>query len=210
MDLTSGTYYFGHRYYQPNLQRWLNHDPIGERGGINLYRYAYNSPLNYIDADGLTPRGAAWGAAIGMGLGGLIGGAIGGAGGTLVAPGVGTLAGAGEVGAAGAAWGTGLGMAAGNAISDLFGSSTGAGANSLNQPQTVCKKGDGDRGHEPGENDIIKKVAKDNGVDSHEFGDYVEDSKEVDGMSPDTNYNWNQLQKLAKAMENGDAPGLSQ
>ena len=33
----SGLYYFGFRFYDPNLQRFLNHDPIGEFGGINLY-----------------------------------------------------------------------------------------------------------------------------------------------------------------------------
>src|SRR5437763_1019572 len=28
----SGMYYYGYRFYDPNLQRWLNRDPIGERG----------------------------------------------------------------------------------------------------------------------------------------------------------------------------------
>ena len=56
----------------------------------------------------------------------------------------------------------------------------------------------------------IKQVAKDNGIDPHDFGDYVEESKDYDGMSPDTNYNWNQLQQLAKQYNNGDLPGLSQ
>jgi len=50
----SGLYYYGFRFYDPNLQRWLNHDPLGEAGGINLYQFVYNSPLNYVDPDGLT------------------------------------------------------------------------------------------------------------------------------------------------------------
>ena len=49
----TGFYYFGRRYYEPNLQRWLNHDPIGERGGINLYDYVHNNPINMFDPFGL-------------------------------------------------------------------------------------------------------------------------------------------------------------
>jgi RHS repeat-associated protein len=49
----SGLYYYGFRYYEPNLQRWLNRDPIGEAGGINLYGYCLNSPLYWIDPYGL-------------------------------------------------------------------------------------------------------------------------------------------------------------
>ncbi len=51
---TPGLYYYGYRWYAPNLQRWLNRDPIGERYDANLYRFVYNSPLNYVDPDGLT------------------------------------------------------------------------------------------------------------------------------------------------------------
>jgi RHS repeat-associated protein len=48
-DPLSGMYYYGFRFYDPNLQRWPNQDPIGERGGINLYRYVGNNPVNKID-----------------------------------------------------------------------------------------------------------------------------------------------------------------
>jgi hypothetical protein len=35
------------------LQRWLNQDPIGERGGLNLYEAMRNNPINVIDPLGL-------------------------------------------------------------------------------------------------------------------------------------------------------------
>jgi hypothetical protein len=46
-------YDFGFRRYRPDLQRWLNRDPIGEAGGINLYVYVGNDPINYVDSLGL-------------------------------------------------------------------------------------------------------------------------------------------------------------
>jgi len=54
LHVASGMYYYGERFYEPNLQRWPNQDPIGERYDANLYRFVYNSPLNYVDPDGLT------------------------------------------------------------------------------------------------------------------------------------------------------------
>jgi RHS repeat-associated protein len=49
----SGLYYYGYRFYDPNLQRWLNRDPVKERGGINLYRFCANGPTSAIDPLGL-------------------------------------------------------------------------------------------------------------------------------------------------------------
>ena len=40
------------RAYDPNLQRWLNRDPIGEFAGVNLYEFLGNDSLNGIDPDG--------------------------------------------------------------------------------------------------------------------------------------------------------------
>ena len=49
----SGLYYYGYRFYDPNLQRWLNRDPVGEAGGINLYGFVGNNPIALIDVLGL-------------------------------------------------------------------------------------------------------------------------------------------------------------
>src|SRR3974390_22099 len=45
--------YWG-RMYDPNLQRWIQRDPIGERGDINLYRFVANGPVNFMDPYGLS------------------------------------------------------------------------------------------------------------------------------------------------------------
>jgi RHS repeat-associated protein len=41
------------RAYDPNLGRWLSRDPIGENGGLNLYGYVGNNPVNLLDPLGL-------------------------------------------------------------------------------------------------------------------------------------------------------------
>jgi RHS repeat-associated protein len=41
--------YYGFRYYNPCTGRWLSRDPIGERGGKNLYGFVGNQPIGYID-----------------------------------------------------------------------------------------------------------------------------------------------------------------
>ena len=48
--------YYGYRFYNPKLGRWLNRDPIEEKGGINLYGFTYQSPINNFDVLGLTIR----------------------------------------------------------------------------------------------------------------------------------------------------------
>ncbi len=76
----SGLYYYGYRFYSPNLQRWPNRDPLmeapsslGQRKrpaqlakrttsvtwvsfagqGPNLYQYAENDPVSHVDPYGL-------------------------------------------------------------------------------------------------------------------------------------------------------------
>ncbi|MDQ2731760.1 MAG: RHS repeat-associated core domain-containing protein [Armatimonadota bacterium] len=38
-----------HRYYDPSHGRWLNRDPIGYGGGVNLYGYCGNNPVMHTD-----------------------------------------------------------------------------------------------------------------------------------------------------------------
>ena len=42
-----------HRYYNPDLARWLTRDPIGYDGGINVYAYCENDPAGLVDPSGL-------------------------------------------------------------------------------------------------------------------------------------------------------------
>ncbi len=72
----SGALCYGHRFYEPPLGRWTSRDPIGERGfsisrrdakrfrttspeslnriSADLYNFVCNTPLDHIDAIGLT------------------------------------------------------------------------------------------------------------------------------------------------------------
>ena len=49
----AGLVYYLYRFYEPALQRWLNRDPIGEAGGINLYEFVGNNPVGNVDPYGL-------------------------------------------------------------------------------------------------------------------------------------------------------------
>jgi RHS repeat-associated protein len=49
----TGLAYYGYRYYSPELGRWINRDPMGERGGVNLFGSLKNSPVHYVDPSGL-------------------------------------------------------------------------------------------------------------------------------------------------------------
>jgi len=48
-DDETGLGYWGERYYNPTLGRWMSRDPIGEWGGENLYRYVDGNPVTYVD-----------------------------------------------------------------------------------------------------------------------------------------------------------------
>jgi RHS repeat-associated protein len=46
-------YYYGYRFYDPEMGRWVSRDPIGETGGVNLYGFVGNLPSNRSDVLGL-------------------------------------------------------------------------------------------------------------------------------------------------------------
>jgi RHS repeat-associated protein len=52
-DNETGWSNYGYRFYVPSLGRWINRDPIGERGGWNQYRFVSNKPVNRNDQLGL-------------------------------------------------------------------------------------------------------------------------------------------------------------
>jgi RHS repeat-associated protein len=52
-ETASGVLFYGYRYYFPELGRWLSRDPIGERGGLNVYGFIRNGSLFRMDMLGL-------------------------------------------------------------------------------------------------------------------------------------------------------------
>jgi RHS repeat-associated protein len=52
-DPDTKLYYYRARWYDPEARRFISEDPIGLNGGINLYGYVGNNPLNRIDPWGL-------------------------------------------------------------------------------------------------------------------------------------------------------------
>jgi RHS repeat-associated protein len=55
LDEATGLQNNDERWYEAITGRWLSQDPIGFRGGINLYEYVGDSPVN-----GADPSGNAW------------------------------------------------------------------------------------------------------------------------------------------------------
>jgi len=122
-DRDTGLVRFGARDYDPSIGRWTNKDPIRFAGGLNLYAYVDNDPVNFVDSSGrwLLQVGAA-----------LIGGAIGGVsaylnngstaqiiGSVLAGAGAGLLASFGATPGAAALWGA-VGASSGNLLSQLI------------------------------------------------------------------------------------------
>ena len=55
-DAETGLHYNRARYYTPRWGRYLSPDPLGLAGGLNLYAYADNDPINRVDPLGRTGK----------------------------------------------------------------------------------------------------------------------------------------------------------
>jgi len=49
----SGLLYMRHRWMEPTIGRFTQRDPVGFSSGLNLYVYATNQPVDFVDPDGL-------------------------------------------------------------------------------------------------------------------------------------------------------------
>lgn len=57
LDCESGYYYYGARYYDPRMARFLSVDPLaGDMPEWGSYTYTFNNPLRYIDPTGMGPE----------------------------------------------------------------------------------------------------------------------------------------------------------
>ena len=106
-DPESQIYWYRARYYSPQIGRFISRDPIGTKGGINLYGYVGDNSANYLDPKGMQLE---------------IGG-----GGDAGAPGTGTPGGGGAAAAGTGASGTGA-PGGGGAGASGIGAAGGGGA----------------------------------------------------------------------------------
>ena len=67
-DFETGLYHSRNRAYHPAFGRFMQPDPIGTAGGINLYEYAASDPINKTDPNGYCADGfgAGFGAVFGL------------------------------------------------------------------------------------------------------------------------------------------------
>lgn len=57
-DAETGLLYYGYRYYNRSMGKWISRDPLEEKGGLNLYAFVENNPVNLFDALGQTSGSA--------------------------------------------------------------------------------------------------------------------------------------------------------
>ena len=60
-DTETGLYYYRARYYNPEIGRFLQTDPLGYLANMNRYVYVDNNPVNWLDPYGLFKWYGNWG-----------------------------------------------------------------------------------------------------------------------------------------------------
>ncbi len=124
LDEATGLIYSRFRWYDPLQGRFMQEDPIGFYGGLNMYEYVSNNPISFNDPLGLiyseclknwTLGGAVVGGAAGAGAGAALGGGLG-----TLAGGLGTIPLGLWGGVKGGAFGAGLGAIGGGLIGTLL------------------------------------------------------------------------------------------
>ncbi len=54
LDVETGFYYYGARYYEPKSSLWLSVDPLAEKyPGFSPYAYVFNNPVMFVDLTGM-------------------------------------------------------------------------------------------------------------------------------------------------------------
>ena len=56
LDQESGLHYYGYRYYDSSIGRWLGRDPVEEFDSFNLFAFLDNDGINRIDLFGLAEK----------------------------------------------------------------------------------------------------------------------------------------------------------
>ncbi len=53
--LARGLHYNWHRFYDPEVGRYISVDPLGLDAGLNVFGYAFGNPTTFVDPDGQSP-----------------------------------------------------------------------------------------------------------------------------------------------------------
>ena len=53
IDKETNLYYYGYRFYNPQMGNWLSREPMGESESVNLYTFVDNCPVDMYDVLGL-------------------------------------------------------------------------------------------------------------------------------------------------------------